>query len=89
MQLTAVCVAGAAQRGKVPIVVGGTGFYLRWFVHGKPQTPTSTPESAQRVFDMLAKVCGEPSAAHRQCLSDLAVHHVSSASAQAWHVPAI
>ena len=44
----------------MPIVVGGTGFYLRWFVHGKPQTPSSTPESAQRVADMLAKVSAVP-----------------------------
>ena len=40
----------------MPIVVGGTGFYLRWFIYGKPQTPTSTPEAAQRVNAMLAKV---------------------------------
>ena len=77
MQLTAVCVAGAAQRGKVPIVVGGTGFYLRWFVHGKPQTPTSTPESAQRVADMLAKVCGVPLSITGANIT--AMHHLSSA----------
>jgi tRNA dimethylallyltransferase len=29
-------------RGKTPIVVGGTGLYLRWLVHGRPSTkPTS------------------------------------------------
>lgn len=33
------------QRGKVPIVVGGTGFYLRWFIHGKPNTPVATAAS--------------------------------------------
>ncbi len=40
----------------MPIVVGGTGFYLRWFVHGKPQTPISSPETTQQVQGMLAKV---------------------------------
>ena len=35
------------QRGKVPILVGGTGFYLRWYVHGRPQTPASTEASHQ------------------------------------------
>lgn len=42
------------QRGHTPIVVGGTGFYLRWFIYGKPTTPVSTPESsaaAQRRLD--------------------------------------
>lgn len=45
------------QRGKVPIVVGGTGFYLRWFVHGKPRTPASTAESAKQVQAFLEQVC--------------------------------
>ena len=33
------------SRGRTPIVVGGTGFYLRWFTQGKPSTPASTKES--------------------------------------------
>lgn len=33
------------SRGKVPIVVGGTGFYLKWYMHGKPGTASSTKES--------------------------------------------
>ena len=33
------------QRGKTPIVVGGTGFYLRWFILGKPTTPAASPAS--------------------------------------------
>jgi tRNA A37 N6-isopentenylltransferase MiaA len=41
------------QRGKVPIVVGGTGFYLRWYVHGRPQTPASTQVSVARVQRLL------------------------------------
>ena len=30
----------------MPIVVGGTGLYLRWLVGGKPATPPSDPEAA-------------------------------------------
>lgn len=41
------------QRGKVPIVAGGTGFYLRWYVHGRPSTPAASPQAAQQVQDML------------------------------------
>jgi len=32
-------------RGKTPIVVGGTGLYLRWLTQGRPNTPVATPES--------------------------------------------
>lgn len=32
-------------RGKTPIVVGGTGFYLRWYLLGKPSTPTSNKQT--------------------------------------------
>ncbi|GAQ78117.1 isopentenyltransferase [Klebsormidium nitens] len=31
-------------RGKLPVVVGGTGLYLRWFIHGTPETPKASPE---------------------------------------------
>ena len=44
------------QRGKTPIIVGGTGFYLRWFVHGKPNTPAANPEAAQKVSQLLQQV---------------------------------
>lgn len=37
------------QRGRVPIVVGGTGFYLRWLVGGKAAGPRTTPHAAAAV----------------------------------------
>lgn len=48
--------ACAGQRGRLPIVVGGTGFYLRWYVHGKPSTPRSTKESAALAEQALERV---------------------------------
>ena len=42
------------SRGKTPIVVGGTGLYLRWLVHGRPSTKPSSEKGrawAQRAFD--------------------------------------
>ncbi|KAK9812443.1 hypothetical protein WJX73_000141 [Symbiochloris irregularis] len=45
--------AQVLERGKVPIVAGGTGFYLRWFVHNRPQTPAPNPESAAIVESIL------------------------------------
>ena len=44
------------QRGKVPIVVGGTGFYLRWCLHGKPQTPSSTAQGVKRAQKFIEEV---------------------------------
>lgn len=41
-------------RGKTPIVVGGTGFYLKWLVSGRPSTPASTKESEHVVQERLA-----------------------------------
>ncbi|XP_078433407.1 isopentenyltransferase 9 [Wolffia australiana] len=34
--------AAVVARGRAPIVVGGTGLYLRWFTHGKPPVPAAT-----------------------------------------------
>ena len=59
------------QRGKVPIVVGGTGFYLRWYVHGRPQTPASTQDSVARVQQLLKEARQLPMCA-RHVISDVA-----------------
>lgn len=48
------------QRGRTPIVVGGTGFYLRWYVHGKPSTPRSTSASAAAAELALERVRPRP-----------------------------
>jgi len=37
------------QRGRTPIVVGGTGFYLRFLQEGKPAGNKTTPDAAQAV----------------------------------------
>lgn len=39
----------------MPIVAGGTGFYLRWFVHGKPTTPPSSPEAAAKALELIGQ----------------------------------
>lgn len=51
------CPALHSQRGKVPIVVGGTGLYLRWLVQGRPQTPKSDADMAGKAQQALDKVC--------------------------------
>nr|AAM63091.1 IPP transferase-like protein [Arabidopsis thaliana] len=41
------------NRGRVPIVTGGTGLYLRWFMYGKPDVPKPSPEVIAEAHDML------------------------------------
>ena len=42
-------------RGKVPLVVGGTGFYIRALSQGLPSTPASDPEAMRRLEVELKK----------------------------------
>ncbi|PIA61813.1 hypothetical protein AQUCO_00200067v1 [Aquilegia coerulea] len=37
------------ENGCVPIVAGGTGLYLRWYIYGKPEVPKASPEIASEV----------------------------------------
>lgn len=41
------------KKGRVPIVTGGTGLYLRWFIYGKPDVPTASREIASQVYAEL------------------------------------
>lgn len=43
------------SRGKIPVVAGGTGFYIRSFLLGLPETPESDPE----LRNNLKKRCAE------------------------------
>ncbi|XP_052178285.1 tRNA dimethylallyltransferase 9 isoform X2 [Diospyros lotus] len=42
------------DKGRVPIVTGGTGLYLRWYIYGKPDVPKSSPEITSEVYSELA-----------------------------------
>lgn len=46
----------SVQRGRVPIVVGGTGLYLRWLIQGRPTTPKSDAASAEKAQAALHQV---------------------------------
>ncbi|DBA89023.1 TPA: hypothetical protein ACH3X2_000238 [Trebouxia sp. C0005] len=59
------------QRGRVPIVVGGTGLYLRWLVHGRPQTPKSEPIMAARAQEALHQVWTEAEQSKGSKLTDM------------------
>ncbi|KAK8676915.1 hypothetical protein V6N13_142474 [Hibiscus sabdariffa] len=42
------------HRDRVPIVTGGTGLYLRWYIYGKPDVPKASQEVAAKVYSELA-----------------------------------
>ena len=42
------------SRGKIPVVAGGTGFYVRNFMLGLPVTPVSNPEIRENLKKRLA-----------------------------------
>ncbi|KAK9085491.1 hypothetical protein Sjap_025902 [Stephania japonica] len=41
------------ENGHVPIVVGGTGLYLRWYMYGKPEVPKASPEVASEAYSEI------------------------------------
>jgi tRNA dimethylallyltransferase len=42
-------IAEVLARGRIPLVVGGTGFYIRALSQGLPSTPASDPEAMRRL----------------------------------------
>nr|AGT16524.1 isopentenyl transferase [Saccharum hybrid cultivar R570] len=42
------------DRGCVPVVAGGTGLYLRWYIYGKPDVPQSSLYTTSAVWSELA-----------------------------------
>ncbi|MED6135240.1 tRNA dimethylallyltransferase 9 [Stylosanthes scabra] len=44
------------DKGRVPIVVGGTGLYLRWFIYGKPDVPIASQDITSKVHLELAEL---------------------------------
>ena len=48
-----------AARGKIPIVSGGTGFYIRALLYGLPEAPPSDPEHRRRLEERLVRAGAE------------------------------
>lgn len=62
--------ADILSRGRTPIVVGGTGFYLRWYLLGKPSTPSSSKESEAAATAKLEEAWAAAAAAAGRPLTD-------------------
>jgi len=41
------------KRGRIPVISGGTGFYIKTFLSGLPETPPKNPKVRQKVFKDL------------------------------------
>ncbi|OAY75175.1 tRNA dimethylallyltransferase 9 isoform X1 [Ananas comosus] len=41
------------EKGLVPIIAGGTGLYLRWYIYGKPDVPKASLEITNEVWSEL------------------------------------
>ncbi len=74
VRLADIAAREIAGRGKLPVILGGTAFYVKNFLFGLPETPESDPivraeilsrmkeEGASRLMDELARVDPESAA---------------------------
>jgi tRNA dimethylallyltransferase len=75
VHLADACCADIAARGKLPVVSGGTGFYIKHFVQGLPEAPPSDPKIRSELKEELqvrgkavlmeALAIGDPDSASR------------------------
>lgn len=50
-----LCCQDIRRRGRIPVLCGGTGFYLRNFLLGLPDTPQPGPETRRRLQERLER----------------------------------
>eukprot|EP00177_Eucheuma_denticulatum_P001799 GFKZ01003221.1.p1 GENE.GFKZ01003221.1~~GFKZ01003221.1.p1 ORF type:complete len:454 (+),score=50.23 GFKZ01003221.1:206-1567(+) len=48
-----------SSRGRLPVVVGGTMMYVRWFLYGRPATPSASDDAKVRVERKIKDVDGD------------------------------
>lgn len=58
VELATGAITTIARRGKTPIIVGGTNFYLRALLRGLPELPPRQPELRARLEKLLARSSG-------------------------------
>jgi len=71
------CLQDITRRGKLPIVVGGTGFYIRALLKGPPPGPPSKPELREKLEEQLDRMGVQ---AMYDCLYDLDPTYASTIS---------
>ena len=53
MRAAAPVIFDILERGKVPVVVGGSTMWIQWLVHGMPDAPKANAEVIKRAEQML------------------------------------
>lgn len=53
------CIRQVLARGAIPILVGGTGFYLDWIVEGRPGAPPTDPTILEAIERQLVNISWE------------------------------
>ena len=66
-----VAIEDILARGRVPIVVGGTGFYLRTLMYGKPGGGSATDAESSRAEQLLADSKAQKAEEKGVALADL------------------
>ncbi|KAF5835533.1 IPP transferase-domain-containing protein [Dunaliella salina] len=64
-------ICDVVARGRTPIVVGGTGFYLRFLQEGKPKAGKTTPEVAAAMREAIQKCLAAPACAFGALVPEL------------------
>jgi tRNA dimethylallyltransferase len=60
IRLAEAAIADVLARGQRPLVVGGTGFYIRALVQGLPTVPPADPEAQAELWEIVEKQGLEP-----------------------------
>ncbi len=53
VRLAEMAIAETLERGRLPLVVGGTGFYIRALTEGLPTVPAADPEAQRPLWERL------------------------------------
>ena len=53
VRLAEGAIAATLERGRLPVVVGGTGFYIRALTEGLPTAPAADPEAQRPLWEQL------------------------------------
>ena len=55
VRLAEGAIAATLERGRLPVVVGGTGFYIRALTEGLPTVPAADPEAQRPLWERLGR----------------------------------
>jgi tRNA dimethylallyltransferase len=69
VRMAEAAIEDVLARGKLPLVVGGTGFYLRALAHGLPSVPPADPAAQAELWEVFERQGINPLASELERLS--------------------